>query len=41
MTSDRSPGRIERARFDRRTMLAAALATGGAAILAAACSSAG
>jgi phospholipase C len=33
MTSDRS---FDRARFDRRTMLAAALATGGGAILAAA-----
>ena len=33
MTSDRS---LDRARFDRRTMLAAALATGGGAILAAA-----
>src|ERR1700752_2426945 len=33
MTSDRS---FDRTRFDRRTMLAAALATGGGAILAAA-----
>ena len=33
MTSERS---LDRARFDRRTVLAAALATGGGAILAAA-----